>query len=417
MTMKKVSIVMPVYNCEDFLKESLDSVLRQTLQEWELLCVDDGSADKSLEILKQYQSKDNRIRVYSQPNQGAGAARNLGLQHAQGEYIAFLDADDYYYDTDALEEMYEACIRNNVGACGSVIKLLRNGVTAEDTGFKEARREAKENPVLDYSKFQFDYGYCGFIFKTDVLKINGIVFPMYRRFQDPPFLVKAMLKIGRFCFLDKSLYCYRTPNVSVRFNSVKARDLLRGLLDNLEFATSNNLDILFERTLKRLEVEYSNIICHNLSTDSTEVLELLLKANQLVRKVTQKEDYMVAPLQKILGSVSEAEKLHRENLRKKMIASKRIYLYGAGSAATDCLLLLQNMGLLAKVIAIVVTSLEGNPKEIKGIPVVPVDNYQYTKGDLVLITVTNIHSKDIVSKLQDLQVEEYEVVDIGMLSE
>lgn len=415
--MVKISIIMPVYNCEAYLQESLDSVLHQTIYEWELLCVDDGSTDSSLEILGEYQSRDSRIHVFTQSNQGAGVARNLGIQHAEGEYIAFLDADDYYLDTDALEKMYEACNKYKVDACGSTIKLLRNGILAEDHNFQSVQQVAKDKNVLDYRDFQFDYGYCGFIFKTDVLKINGIVFPMYRRFQDPPFLVKAMLKIGRFCFLDKLLYCYRTPNVSVRFNSVKARDLLRGLLDNLEFATSNNLDILFERTLKRLEVEYSNIICHNLSTDSTEVLELLLKANQLVRKVTQKEDYMVAPLQKILESVSKAEKLHRENLRKKMIASKRIYLYGAGSAATDCLLSLQNLGLFEKIIAIVVTSTEGNPKEIKGIPVVSVDNYQYAKGDLVLITVTNIHSKDIVSKLQDLQVEEYEVVDIGMLRE
>lgn len=415
--MKKVSIVMPVYNCEDYLKESLDSVLRQTLQEWELLCVDDGSADKSLEILKQYQSKDNRIRVYSQPNQGAGVARNLGLQHAQGEYIAFLDADDYYYDADALAEMYEACIRNNVDACGSVIKLLRNGVTAEDTGFKEARRESKENPILDYSKFQFDYGYYGFIFRTKKIRENGIVFPSYRRFQDPPFFVKAMHQIKQFSFLDKSLYCYRTPNVAVRFDFAKTVDLLKGLLDNMEFAASNSLSILFERTVQRLEMEYSDIICHNITSDSTAILELLLKANKLVRQFYHKENYTVLPLKKILGSVSEAEKFHRENLRKKMIASKRIYLYGAGSAATDCLLSIQNLGLFEKIIAIVVTSTEGNPKEIKGIPVVSVDNYQYTKGDLVLITVTNIHSKDIVSKLQDLQVEEYEVVDIGMLSE
>lgn len=415
--MKKVSIVMPVYNCEDYLKESLDSVLHQTLQEWELLCVDDGSADKSLEILKQYQSKDNRIRVYSQPNQGAGVARNLGLQHAQGEYIAFLDADDYYYDADALAEMYAACIRNNVDACGSVIKLLRNGVTAEDTGFKEARREAKENPILDYSKFQFDYGYYGFIFRTKKIRENGIVFPAYRRFQDPPFFVKAMHQIKQFSFSDKSLYCYRTPNVAVRFDFAKTVDLLKGLLDNMEFAATNDLSILFERTVQRLEMEYSDIICHNITSDSTTILELLLKANQLVRQFYNKENCIVLPLKKILGSVSEAEKFHRENLRKKMIASKRIYLYGAGSAATDCLLSIQNLGLFEKIIAIVVTSTEGNPKEIKGIPVVSVDNYQYTKGDLVLITVTNIHSKDIVSKLQDLQVEEYEVVDIGMLSE
>lgn len=415
--MKKVSIVMPVYNGEDYLKESLDSVLRQTLQEWELLCVDDGSADKSLEILKQYQSKDNRIRVYSQPNQGAGVARNLGLQHAQGEYIAFLDADDYYYDTDALEKMYEVCVRNDVNACGSAIKLLRNGVVAEDVGFDEVKLAVKASPVLEYEKFQFDYGYYGFLFKTAVIRENGITFPMYRRFQDPPFFVKVMYHIKKFSFADTALYCYRTPNVAMRFDTVKTIDLLKGLIDNLRFAAGNNLNFLFERTLQRLEVEYGNIICHNISPDSTDILELLLGANQLVRQFWQKENYIVLPLQKILGSVSEAEKFHKEKLYEKISNCKRIYLYGAGRAATDILSFFINIGLLEKVIAIIVTDKEGNPKAINGIPVVSVDGYQYMEGDLILITVTSIYSDKIVSKLQEMQITAYELIDVGMLTE
>ena len=104
MAMKKVSIIMPVYNCEHYLTESLDSVLKQTLQEWELLCIDDGSSDNSLKILKEYETNDSRIIVFSQTNKGAGQARNFGIQHACGEYIAFLDADDYFFADDVIEE-------------------------------------------------------------------------------------------------------------------------------------------------------------------------------------------------------------------------------------------------------------------------------------------------------------------------
>lgn len=413
--MKKVSIIMPVYNCEKYLVESLDSVLHQTLQEWELLCVNDGSDDDSLEILEHYQSKDNRIKIFTQPNQGAGAARNLGLQYAKGEYIAFLDADDYYLDSNALEIMYETCIRYNVDACGSTIRLLRNGVIAEDMGFEEVRKAAKLDVILEYEDFQFDYGYYGFLFKTAIIRKYEIAFPLYRRFQDPPFLVKVMYYIKKFSFTDVALYCYRTPNVAVRFDTVKTTDLLKGLLDNLKFAATNNLNILFERTLQRLEVEYANTICHNLLPDSTDILELLLKANQFVRQVLQKEKYIVFPLQKVLRSISEAEMYQKEKLHEKMLNCKQIYLYGAGSATTDFLLHLQNMGLLEKVTAIIVTFKEGNPEEIKGIPVISFDDYQYMEGDLILITVTSIYGKDIVCRLQEKQVNTYELVDVGML--
>ena len=126
--MIKISIIIPVYNCEKYLEECLDSVLRQTLKEYEIICVDDGSTDCTIDILKKYAEQDFRIKVLHQKNQGAGVARNLGLKHAEGEYIAFLDSDDYYLDTDALMCMYEICKKNDVDVCGSSLRLLSNGV-------------------------------------------------------------------------------------------------------------------------------------------------------------------------------------------------------------------------------------------------------------------------------------------------
>ena len=91
----KVSVVMPVYNVEPYLRQCLDSVLNQTLKEIEVICVDDGSTDASLDILKEYAAKDNRITVITQKNLYAGVARNAGLSQAKGEYIHFLDSDDW----------------------------------------------------------------------------------------------------------------------------------------------------------------------------------------------------------------------------------------------------------------------------------------------------------------------------------
>lgn len=101
----KVSVIVPVYNAQDYLEQCIVSILEQTLQEIEVICVDDSSTDRSLEILKKYEKEDIRMRVLTQPNSGAGAARNRGLSQASGEYLSFLDADDFF-EPDMLELAY-----------------------------------------------------------------------------------------------------------------------------------------------------------------------------------------------------------------------------------------------------------------------------------------------------------------------
>lgn len=90
-----ISVIIPVYNAEKYLKTCLDSLINQTYKNWEAICVDDGSTDHSIDILNFYQKKDSRIKVYTQENAGPAAARNKALEHASGEYISFVDADDF----------------------------------------------------------------------------------------------------------------------------------------------------------------------------------------------------------------------------------------------------------------------------------------------------------------------------------
>lgn len=111
--MVKVSVIVPVYNAEKYLEQCLTSICQQTLQEIEIICVDDGSTDNSLNILREYANADTRVQVLTQKNQGAGAARNYGLRTAKGLYLSFLDADDFF-EPNMLEEavkeieLYEA---------------------------------------------------------------------------------------------------------------------------------------------------------------------------------------------------------------------------------------------------------------------------------------------------------------------
>ena len=102
----KISVIIPVYNSETYLSQCLDSVCMQTLQEIEIICVDDGSTDTSPKILLEYAKKDPRVRILTQQNKGAGAARNYGLRESTGEFLSFLDSDDFF-EPDMLEEAYK----------------------------------------------------------------------------------------------------------------------------------------------------------------------------------------------------------------------------------------------------------------------------------------------------------------------
>ena len=102
----KVSVIVPVYNVELYLRQCLDSIIGQTLQDIEIICVNDSSPDQSLSILEEYQKKDSRIQIVTQENAGAGAARNRGIDIAKGKYLSFLDSDDFF-EKDMLEKAYD----------------------------------------------------------------------------------------------------------------------------------------------------------------------------------------------------------------------------------------------------------------------------------------------------------------------
>ena len=128
MTAVKVSVIIPVYNTEQYLGQCLDSVIGQTLKDIEIICVDDGSWDRSPEILRWHAAADGRIRIIRQQNSGLGEARNSGLKAATGEYIAFLDSDDWY-EPAALEKLYEQAVKDDadICMCGRINHLDRCG--------------------------------------------------------------------------------------------------------------------------------------------------------------------------------------------------------------------------------------------------------------------------------------------------
>lgn len=217
--MGKVSIVIPVYNMEAHLRECLDSVLGQSHHDLEAVCVDDGSTDGSPRILAEYAAADERIRIVTQQNAGSGPARNAGIRTAVGKYLMFLDPDDYYSDSTVVQAMHDA-IRNSSCsiAAGRHRRVLPDGTPAP---LPKGVSPLPWPPAgkMRYRDYQAPWGYAYCIYEMSLIKGKGIVFPSFRRLQDPLFFVRAMTAAEEFLMTDIMVYCYRISHKKVDFKA------------------------------------------------------------------------------------------------------------------------------------------------------------------------------------------------------
>lgn len=414
----KVSVIIPVYNCESYIEQCLESVIKQTLKEIEIICVDDGSSDNSLVILQEYAEQYDCIYVYSQQNSGAGTARNLGLRYAAGEYVAFLDADDFYLDSDALEKMYAICKQEDVSVCGSFGRILE-GNRYRTANFYDTKG-LNVNKVHLYTDFQMDCGYTTFLFARRIIEENKIRFPEYRRFQDPPFLIRAMYYGEKFAMADTQLYCYRAPNLINRMNQEKIIDLLKGLKDNLFFASEHNLDKLFTETLHRLEYDYLYLILHNMSKEpsakNNEIFFLLQSVNKLAQDYYKDETYLIRVLQLMMSKAASGCEEYEDLLNRKIQGMNQIAIYGAGKYAKNFLRYLEKKELLDKVTYIVVSSRNDNDEKLYGIEVVDIDTFaKKRENEYIFVAVGAMNHEEIAEKLRQEQLYEFELMDDAFL--
>lgn len=208
MPFPKVSVIIPVYNTELYLRECLDSVINQTLQEIEIICVDDGSTDRSLEILREYEARDGRIRVLTQPNVNAGAARNRGMDLARGEYLSFLDADDFF-EPKMLERAY-ATARN----CGAEILVYRcNNYITEEDRYTERQNSIEAANIPEIQPFpgtavkgNLFFTFVGWawdkLISRQYIQENGLRFQEQRTTNDLYFTYYALAKAQRITTID-----------------------------------------------------------------------------------------------------------------------------------------------------------------------------------------------------------------------
>lgn len=245
----KISIIMPVYNVESFLRDSLDSILKQTLTEFELICVDDKSQDKSLEILKEYAQKDSRIKVIqNEKNCGPSVARNKGLDVAVGEFISFIDSDDWI-DEKYFEQLYEKAVKYKADiACGNLVKVYEN----KEKYFVKITKEKVFSTIEDKikaTKMRTHCYICNKIYRREIIEKNRIRFKEGMFFEDMVFTPQILYFSDKLVLVRSVNYYYRhNPNSIVNVLTKqkqedyrKAIAIIKAFAQEKAFAIPRNL--------------------------------------------------------------------------------------------------------------------------------------------------------------------------------
>ena len=226
--MPKISVIVPVYNDQDYLEECVDSVREQTFPDWELILVNDGSTDGSGELCRTMAGEDCRIRVYDKANGGVGSARNIGLDAADGEYVTFLDSDDSYLP-EHLETLLQLTEDTGADVVASGMKLIRPDGTVEkeirlSAGVYTGTEEILSAYLLSSGQI---YGGCNKLFSRKT--ISDIRFTSFRCAEDALFCVEALSRCGTYAVSDAPGYCYfkRSDSVTLRASEDCTMDQVR----------------------------------------------------------------------------------------------------------------------------------------------------------------------------------------------
>ena len=253
--MPKVSVIIPVYNVEKYLRQCLDSVVNQTLKDIEIICVNDGSTDNSLEILEEYASKDSRIKIITQENKGLAPARNTGIENTKGEYIFFLDSDDYLTKIEIIENLYQKALQTNADVIFSKSKVVTEGNDLRISNKSQSMDNWLNVDIPEILQITFDnfkkyinYIPCvawGKLYKSNFIKLNNIKFiDNHSLFEDNGFWIKILACLPLIAELYEDSICYRlrADSISNLINNIRIK------YDNLKAVIEDAVDFIMENS-------------------------------------------------------------------------------------------------------------------------------------------------------------------------
>lgn len=214
----QISVIVPVYNAEKYLHRCIDSILAQTFTDFELLLIDDGSKDKSGAICDEYAVKDNRVRVFHKENGGVSSARNLGLENARGEWVAFCDSDDFVAPSWLQNYHWEENLDKSV-ICQGLTKFRQRSNDINDLEFTGEYRGACCGDVCQVLSMLFVKGMLGWIhikaFQLKKIKERRVTFDTKQEYrEDEKFFWEYVMPTDKLVLYDKADYFYRITDTN-----------------------------------------------------------------------------------------------------------------------------------------------------------------------------------------------------------
>ena len=289
----KVSVLVPCYNVEKYIKQCLDSIVCQTLKDIEIICINDGSTDSSLDILKDYSKKDDRIKIINQKNKGLGATRNKGIDLARGKYIFFIDSDDYI-ELDTLFELYNVCEKKELDF---VICQVKNYDEKNNEFFTS---EYFDMPVLAKTVGDTVFNYNDVkdilpkinvvawnkLYNLNFIKKINARFSENLIFEDNVFFWNLLFNAKKIYFYQKYFYIYRRRDLSITssgnknlidtieihnqiFNVFKENDLFE---THKNFLFNKKVSLIYSR-FEEISEEYKETFFKEMKNDFIQMVE------------------------------------------------------------------------------------------------------------------------------------------------
>jgi len=226
--MKKISIIVPVYNVEKYLKRCLDSITKQTYSNIEILLVNDGSTDNSGEICNNYSNNDDRIRVIHKKNGGLSDARNIGLEAAKGEYVLFIDSDDYISENACEEFIREIGVNNIDLAMGDMTRIYSNtsGILQFSKDSNKKIITGKEFIKLQMYNNSYNASACRNLYNRRFLLEHKLLFTRGLLHEDEEWLPRVLLNADKVKIIGINFYNYLIRENSITQNKKKEKNAL-----------------------------------------------------------------------------------------------------------------------------------------------------------------------------------------------
>lgn len=416
----KVSVVIPVYNAEKYIRECLESIISQSLQDLEIICVNDGSIDGSMDILKEFSEKYQKIKVFDQKNTGASFSRNKGLRAASGKYIYFMDCDDMLLP-GALERVYGLAESNELDMLLFNARVkYENDELKRKFHFDDYFTKVKEYDGVKNGRIMLcemwentEYDECVWsrFVKRSFLIDNEITFFEETYYSDSIYSLMCHLKAQRTYYIPEEYYVYRVREQSMMTSKVSAYHLY-----SLVVVYHEILKMLYtEKPDKRTEAVIGELLLETVNEIKRVNLELQKEQGDKFSIEWQNIGTNILAASMGIGNTIQIDGVGLMKLEKLIRGHDKIVVYGAGGIGKKVYKYIKKLECDTKIQCFAVTHETQTGEKLFNIPVRRIDDC-LSEDTLVIISSNEENQVKMHNKLEELKFDHYYSVDFQLVN-